>query len=164
MTTLAQLLEGTIGTSLHVNSTLWSPGGVVTTDALVVFGTGGLSPIPVDLMFSISFGVPAGTISDQGRVNLWAIISADGTNYTDQDLYGGANNYISPLRSPTNFKGPFPIYCNAVSITQVGVLQSLAGFLGGVLPAAIGVGLENRTGLTLTSPTVKYTALGYSNS
>lgn len=164
MTTLAQLPEGAIGTSLTVNATSWSPGGIVTTNALVIFGVGGLSPIPVDLMFSISFGVPAGTISDQGRVNLWAIISADGTNYTDQDIYGGTNNYLSALRSPTNFKGPFPIYCNAAGVTQVGVLQSLAGLLGGVLPAAVGVGLENRTGLTLTSPTVKYTALGYSNS
>lgn len=166
MTTLAQ--SGGSSTALTVNTTSWADGVTISTNALGIFA---LSPIPVDVMFTVSFTIPAGTITDQARVNVWIAISEDGTHYTDNDQYSGTNNSQSSLRSPTNFKGPFVVNTPAASISVVGVMLSLASQLApstapvnAILPRAVGLILENRTGLTLTAPSVTYTAVNYTNS
>lgn len=167
MTTLAQ--SGGASTALTVNATAWVDGVTISTNALSIFA---LSPIPVDIMFTISFTIPAGTIADQGRVNVWIAISEDGTHYTDSDQYSGTNNSQSSLRSPTNFKGPFVINTPAANLSPaVGIMLSLASQLApstapvnAILPRAVGLILENRTGLTLTAPSVTYTPVNYTNS
>jgi hypothetical protein len=159
MTTLAQQYGGSA--SLTLNSSAWTTGATISSNALNIST---LSPIPDDILMTVSFAIPAGTLASSPQVNVWFAISEDGTHYSDNDQYGGANNTQSSLRTPSNFYGPFVIYCPSASITAYGVISSVASILNGVLPRNIGVILQNQTGLTLTSPTVTYSPINYTNS
>lgn len=71
------------------------------------------------------------------------------------------------LDSPTNLKGPFPIYCPASSTTYRLVIGSVASVFGGVLPTKWGFVLQNYTGQNLDSTegshTKDYTGINYTN-
>lgn len=159
MTTLAQSFGASA--SLTVNTTAWAQAVTISTNALNVSG---VSPVPDDIMLTVSFAVPAGTPADSKAVNVWIAPSEDGTHYPDNDQYSGTNNTQTTLRSPSNFLGPFVVAAGTASITAYGVLPSLRTLCGGILPREFGVILENQSGLTLTSPAVTYTPVNFTNS
>lgn len=70
--------------------------------------------------------------------------------------------------SPTNLKGPFPIYCPASSTTYRLVVGSIASLFGGVMPYKWGFVLQNYTGQALDSTAgnhlTEYTGVTYTNT
>jgi hypothetical protein len=167
MTTLSQV-DGASTALTFPASYTWSPQTVVMSAALALSTAGTSGGYPDDVQLTFSAAVPAGTISDQGAINVWIAINESGgaSSYTDADLYtstvAGSGGTLASLRSPNNLYGPFVIYCVA-NVTSVGVLSSLATILNGVLPRSAGFALENRTGLTLTAAAGSYTAVNYTN-
>ena len=158
MTTLAQLF-GT-STAFTLNNTSWTQATTISSTGIDLSV---LSPIPDDVMITVDFVFPNSAPANQKAVNLWVAVSEDGTHYTDNDQYSGTNNTQSTLRSPTNFYGPFVIPVNQ-NITGYGVLASLRGLCGGILPRKFGIILENQGGQTITSPAASYTPVNFTNT
>jgi hypothetical protein len=157
LTTVSQLNQSG-STALTVNATSWITGSVISTNGLALSGT-------MDLIVTIAATVPAGTITDLGAIQVWLALSEDGTHYTDNDLYSGTNNYMATMIANPNFYGSqFKVYCRA-STTAYGIIASVSSqFNVGAMPRAVGLLLENRTGLTLTGPAVTYTPIEFSNA
>lgn len=158
MTTLAQAFGSS--TSFTVNSTTWAQAVTISTTAVSVTG---LSPVPDDILITVSGTVPNSTLADQFAVNVWIAVSEDGTHYTDNDQYSGSNNSKTTLRSPSNFLGPFVINCTQ-NVAFYGVIPSLRAMCGGTLPTKFGLVLENQCGQTITSPAATYTPVTWTNS
>jgi hypothetical protein len=158
MTTLAQSF-GT-STSLTLNATAWAQAVTISSTGLSVAG---LSPVPDDILITVTGTVPNSALADQKAVNVWVAVSEDGTHYGDNDQYSGTNNTQTALRSPSNFYGPFIINCTQ-NVAMYGVIGSLRALCGGTLPRAFGLVLENQAGQTITSPAATYTPINWTNS
>lgn len=141
--------------SLTVNSTSWTTGVTISTDALNVAG---LSPIPTEIEITVAFTCPNSAPTGAKAVNVYVSESEDGTNYDEHDQYSGSNNSQTSLRSPSNFK---PI--GVIAVNQNIAAKRTFRVLGGQTPArGMGVILENQSGLTLTSPAVTYSPISVS--
>ena len=158
MTTLAQAF-GT-STAFTLNATAWAQAVIITSTGISIAG---LSPVPDDILITITATVPNSALGAQHAVNVWIAISEDGTHYTDNDQYSGANNSQATLRSPANHLGPFPIACTQ-NIAMWGVIGSLRALCGGTLPRAFGLVLENQNNVTLTAPAATYTPVIWTNN
>jgi hypothetical protein len=158
MTTVAQSFAGSAAFTL--NATSWTQGTTVSSDAVDVSG---LSPVPVDILVTVTATVPNATLGASKAVNVYVAISEDGSHYSDNDQYSGSNDSQTSLRSPTNFYGPFVIPCTQ-NVAAYGVIGSLRALCGGVLPRKFGLVLENQTNVTLTGAAASYTPVGYTNS
>lgn len=149
MSTIAPVLASSA--SFTVNATSWTNNTVITTDALNIAA---LSPIPLDILITVSFVCPNSAPSANAVVNVYKSESEDGTNYDENDQYSGTNNTQTALRSPTNLK-----FLSAIAVNQNITGKRIIRLLDGLfLPRKAGIILENKSGLTLTSPTVTYTA------
>jgi hypothetical protein len=146
--------------SLTLNATAWITGSAISATALNIAA---LSPIADDILLTVSAVVPSGTLSDLSTIQVWASPSEDGTHFPDNDLFSATNAYQASMPAAPNIYGPFKIYCRT-GITQYGIIDSLiTQFNFGLMPRALVIILENRTGLTLTSPAVTWSYADFTN-
>lgn len=158
MTTLAQ----TFGTStaFTLNATAWSALRMISSNAVDLSAA---SPVPDDVLITVKFTSSGSAAAAQKGVNVFVSISEDGTNYSENDQYSGTNNTVTPMRSPTNFLGPFFIAAGTVSIVNTAVF-ALSMLIGRTMPRKFGLILENQTGQTATSPSASYTLVNWTNT
>lgn len=121
-----------------------------------------------DAMLYIAVKTSSSALANDFACYVYLYGSEDGTSFNTSSAEAAGTNAAVTFDVPTNLKGPYVIYCPAVSVTYKFVLPSIASAFGGILPRKWGFVLQNYTGQNLDSTegnhTKSYTGIYYTNA
>lgn len=104
-----------------------------------------------DAMLTIAIKTSASALANDKACYIYIFGSEDGTVYNSSSVEAAGTNIAVTFDVPTNLKGPYVLYCPAVSQTYRTVIGSIASLFGGVMPRKWGFVLQNYTGQALDS-------------
>ena len=115
-------------------------------------------------MLTISTVTSASALANDKACYVYIYGSEDATNYNASSAEAVGTDVAVTIGAPTNMKGPYVLFCPAVSVTYRLVIGSIASLFGGVMPRKWGYVLRNYTGQNLGTSSSTYTGITYTNA
>lgn len=160
---MATIDKITYGTSTAITCTLAALASSATAGRSCV-AVDNTSNLYDDAMLFISTLTSASALANDKACYVYIYGSEDGTNYNASSAEGVGTDAAVTLAAPTNMKGPYVLFCPAVSVTYRLVIGSIASLFGGVMPRKWGYVLRNYTGQNLSTSSSSYTGITWTNS